>query len=259
MKAISVIKISGHCLDDAALLRQFARTVARSSEPVVIVHGGGIEITRLQEKLDIKPRYEEGLRVTDAESLALVEMVLCGSVNKRLTRVLLAAGVDALGLSGIDRGLVQARKMRHERLDMQFTGEVQRVRGQVLLDLLEMGVTPVVAPVSLGDGSSLNLNADPVAGAIAAAIKARRVVFISNVAGVLIDGQLAAEMTREQAEDFIARGAISGGMIPKVRSALDVLSSGLPQAIITDLKGYASGGGTSFADATATDMDSEGQ
>ena len=114
----TVVKISGHYLDCDELLRQFASIVAQSRERLVIVHGGGKEISQLQQKLDIRPRYVDGLRITDADSLALVEMVLCGSVNKRLVRYLLAAGVDALGLSGVDRGLVRARQMQHETMEM---------------------------------------------------------------------------------------------------------------------------------------------
>lgn len=242
----TVVKISGHCLDRETLLRQFAGIVARSDEELIIVHGGGKEISQLQRKLDIRPRYVDGLRITDADSLALVEMVLCGSVNKRLVRHLLAAGVDAQGLSGVDRGLVRARQMQHETKDMGYTGTVESVRPEVIWDLLKLGVTPVIAPVSLGEGTNYNLNADPVAGAIAAAVKAARVVFISNVAGVLVDGERVPRMTREQAEAYIAEGVIYGGMIPKVETALNVLSSGLPQAVITDLDGWAQEGGTTF-------------
>ena len=249
-KAISVVKVSGHCLDDPDLIARFARAVAQADEQIVIVHGGGVEITQLQRKLDIEPRYADGLRVTDADSLALVEMVLCGSVNKRLVRYLLAAGVDAQGLSGVDRGLIRARKMRHEMLDMQFTGEVVSVRGEVVADLLEHDVTPVIAPVSAGARSNYNLNADPVASAIAAAIRANTVVFISNVAGVYVDDELATSLTRTRALELIERGVIHGGMIPKVESALDVLSSGVPRAVITDLTGWIKRGGTTF---TGTD------
>ncbi|MCY3866642.1 MAG: acetylglutamate kinase [Chloroflexi bacterium] len=248
---ISVIKVSGHCLDDDALLRQFADIVAQADEHLVIVHGGGAEITRLQQKMSIKPRYVEGLRVTDADSLALVEMVLCGSVNKRLVRYLLAAGVDAQGMSGVDRGLVRARQMPHDSIDMGFTGEIESVRGEVIADLLECRVTPVIAPVSVGEGSNFNLNADPVAGGIAAAIGARAVIFVSNVAGVLVNGDIIADLTRAQALDLIDSGVISGGMIPKVTTALDVLSSGVPQAVITDLDGWKNRGGTTFVGADA--------
>ncbi len=258
-KAVSVVKVSGHCLDDPELIKQFASVVAQSDERLVIVHGGGLEISQLQRRLGIKPRYVDGLRVTDADSLALVEMVLCGSVNKRLVRYLLAAGVDAQGMSGVDRGLVRARKMRHEALDMAFTGEVASVRGEVINELLERGATPVVAPVSVGEGSNFNLNADPVAGAIASAIGARSVIFISNVPGVLADGQLVACLTRPQALELIERGVIHGGMIPKVESALDVLSSGVPQAVITDLAGWANRGGTTFIATDAESRVSEGK
>lgn len=243
---ISVVKVSGHCLDESDLIKQFARIVARSDDQLVIVHGGGVEISQLQRKLAIEPKYVDGLRITDADSLALVEMVLCGSVNKRLVRYLLAAGVDAQGISGVDRGLVRARQMQHNSRDMGYTGEVVSVRGDVITDLLALGVTPVVAPVSVGAGSNLNLNADPVAGAIAAAIGADEVVFISNVAGVMADGKRIAKLTRKRALELIESGVIQGGMIPKVESALDVLSSGLPQAVITDLAGWAERGGTTF-------------
>ncbi|MCY4464242.1 MAG: acetylglutamate kinase [Chloroflexi bacterium] len=257
-QSINVIKISGHHLDDESLLRQFARIVARADEQLVIVHGGGVEITQLQRKLGIAPRYVDGLRVTDADSLALVEMALCGTVNKRLVRHLLAAGVDAQGLSGVDRGLVRARQMQHDQVDMGFTGTVVSVRAQILCELFALGVTPVIAPVSLGETSNFNLNADPVAGAIAAALGAEAVVYISNVAGVQVQGEIVPTLTRRQAESLIASAVISGGMIPKVQSALDVLSSGVPRAVITDLAGWATGGGTSFVAEENEGMVSEG-
>ena len=241
------------------MIQRFARIVAQADEQLVVVHGGGVEISQLQRKLNIQPRYVDGLRVTDADSLALVEMVLCGSVNKRLSRHLLAAGVDALGLSGVDRGLTRARQLRHESVDMGFTGEIVSVRGEVITDLLALGVTPVVSPVSVGEDSNYNLNADTVAGAIAAAIGAQRVVFISNVAGVLVDGERVARLTRSQALRLIESGVIHGGMIPKVESALDVLSSGLPEALITDLDGWARRGGTTFVSSDAEAKVSEEQ
>ena len=244
--AISLIKISGHYLDDDALLRQFAAAVAERDEKVVIVHGGGIEITRLQKRLNIEPRYVGGLRVTDAESLSLVEMVLCGSVNKRLVRHLINAGVDAQGLSGVDRGLVRARQLQHESVDMQYTGTVESVRSEVLFQLLDLGVTPVIAPVSVGTESNFNLNADPVSGVLAAAIGAESVVFISNVAGVLVDSERVSKLNEIEAQELIADGSIYGGMIPKVNTALDVLSSGVPNAVITDLDGWTCGAGTTF-------------
>lgn len=247
-RKLCVVKISGHCLDDELLLRQFAYTVAASEKRLVIVHGGGKEISRLQQQLNIEPQYVDGLRVTDADSLALVEMVLCGAVNKRLVRHLLAAGVDAQGLSGVDRGLIQARQMQHDSVDMAYTGEVESVRSQVIGDMLNLGVTPVIAPVSLGADSNFNLNADPVTSAIAPAIAADKVVFISNVSGVLVDGALKLTLTRAQAQAYINNGVIAGGMIPKARAALDLLSAGIPEAVITDLDGWSNNGGTTFVE-----------
>jgi acetylglutamate kinase len=241
-----VIKISGHELDDPAHLSAFAGVVAALTMPTVIVHGGGKEITALQTQMGIEPRYVDGLRITDAASLALVEMVLCGAVNKRLVRTLVNAGVDALGMSGVDRGLIRAEKMQHEAVDMGYTGVIASVRGEVLMELLGMNITPVIAPICLGVDSSFNINADHVAGAVAGALDAERLVFLSNVPGVLVNGAVMPTLTPEQTEALIADGTIFGGMIPKVRTALDALTSGAAQAVITNLAGLSSGGGTVF-------------
>jgi acetylglutamate kinase len=246
---VTVVKITGHYLDNDVLLQQFAETIANLEDQVVIVHGGGKEITRLQGKLGIKPRYADGLRVTDAESLALVEMVLCGVVNKRLVRYLLNAGIDAQGMSGVDRGLVRAEQMQHDDVDMGYTGTVVSVRESVILDMLQSGITPVIAPVSVGESSNFNLNADPVTGAIARAISADKVVFISNVGGVLVNDVRQETLTSAQGLSYIDDGTIYGGMIPKVQTALDVLESGVPQVVITDLDGLSTRGGTTFVSA----------
>lgn len=246
---VTVIKISGHYLDDDNLLKQFADIVANFEDQVVIVHGGGKEITKLQTQLNIEPRYVDGLRVTDADSLALVEMVLCGTVNKRLVRYLLASGVDAQGMSGVDRGLVRATQMKHDSVDMEYTGTVVAVRESVIFEMLEKGVTPVISPVSVGDTSNFNLNADPVTGAIANAISADKVIFISNVDGVLVDNVRVDSLIPTQVASYIEDGTIFGGMIPKVKTALDVLESGVPQVVITNLDGLATHGGTTFVSA----------
>ncbi len=246
MTSAVLIKISGHELDDPDYLRELAATVRRLDSPVVIVHGGGREISALQQLMGIEPRYLDGVRITDAASLAVVEMVLCGAVNTRLVRCLVEAGVEALGLSGVDRGLVRAETMPHPHTDMGFTGRVISVRGDILRDLLAQSVTPVIAPVCLGDGTTLNVNADHVAGAVAAAINAQRAVFLTNVAGVLVNGQVARTLTPEQTAALIADGTIFGGMIPKVQTALDALATGVPEAVITNLAGLREGGGTHF-------------
>ncbi len=136
-----VVKVSGHELDDARFLADFASTIAALTEPTIVVHGGGREITELQQKMGIEPRYADGLRITDADSLALVEMVLCGVVNTRLVRLLVNSGVDALGMSGVDRGIVRATKMQHPDHDLGFTGVVDDVRGDILRELLAAGIT----------------------------------------------------------------------------------------------------------------------
>ncbi len=238
-----VIKISGHELNDDDFLQAFAQVVKAQPEPAVIVHGGGRDITTYQERLGIVPRFVQGLRVTDAESLAIAEMVLCGLVNKRLVRCLLNAGLDVLGVSGVDRGLVRARKLIADE-DMLFTGEVEAVHVQPLLEWLAQGVTPVIAPICLGGDSSLNVNADAVAAAVARAIDAHRLVYLTNVEGVLDDKRRPVpRLTTHQAQAWMANGVISGGMIPKVTTALACAEQGVA-AVITNLQGLQTHGGT---------------
>jgi acetylglutamate kinase len=243
MREPNLIKVSGHQINDPQFLTQLAAYVAESTAPVIIVHGGGAEITQMQQVMGIEPRYVDGLRVTDADTLAMVEMVLCGVVNKRLVRYLLQAGVDAIGLSGVDRGLVRAEPISDE---MGFTGRVASVRAEVIGDLLERGLTPVIAPVCLGPESNLNVNADEVTGAVAAAAGVGRVMFVTNVSGVKVDDEWVPTLTGPRAEQLIADGVIFGGMIPKVQAALSILAAGVPQVAICDLDGLQSGGGTVF-------------
>jgi len=241
-----LIKVSGHELDDPAFLTDFAAAIKALNAPTIIVHGGGAEISGLQKTLGIEPRYLDGVRITDEPSLKVVEMVLCGTVNKRLVRYLLAAGVDALGLSGVDRGLIRAVKMPNPNQDMGFTGSVTTVRGEVLTDFLKQGITPVIAPVCLGEDTSYNVNADHVAGAIAVAINASRVIFLTNVEGVLVNDAVVSTLSPERTQSLIDDGTIFGGMIPKVQTALHALELGVQQAVITNLKGLQTGGGTVF-------------
>jgi acetylglutamate kinase len=171
---------------------------------------------------------------------------MCGTINKRLVRTFLAAGVQAIGLSGVDGGIIQAVKMQHEMVDMGFTGQITQVNPKPLHVLLDRGYMPILAPVSLGEDSSYNVNADLVAGAIAAAVGASRVIFISNVPGVMQNDAILPTLTPAQTEALIADGTIFGGMIPKVRTALEALTSGIRQSVITNLAGLQSGGGTVF-------------
>jgi acetylglutamate kinase len=247
-----ILKIGGNELDDPTFVDDLARVVAGLRPAPVLVHGGGKEIGQLQQALGGEPHFVAGLRVTDETALRAAEMVLCGSVSTRLVAALLAAGADAQGLSGVDRGLIRVAKAQHPDGDLGWVGTPVAVRAEVLRILLDAQVIPVVAPISLGEGGVYNVNADEVAGAIAAALgdpssgsgEAAEVVFVTNVPGVLVGGELAPRLTEGQIADLIADGTISGGMIPKVRAALTALRAGVHAARITNLDGLSRGTGT---------------
>jgi acetylglutamate kinase len=240
-----VVKIGGHEINDINFLKELPWVLQQADSPVIIVHGGGVEISELQRRLGISPRYVDGVRITDVASLRVVQMVLRGTVNTRLVGYLLAGGIDAQGICGVDRGMIQAEQMPHDTEDMAFTGQVTRVRGDLLLELVNAGITPVIAPVCGGkDAEAYNVNADHVAGAVAGAVKASRVVFLTNVEGVLEDGVVRQTLTPAEAERMIADEVIFGGMIPKVRTALAILEQGIPKAVITNLTGLRTHGGT---------------
>ncbi len=241
-----VIKIGGNDLEQPGFIDDLARSVAalQQQTPCILVHGGGQAINRLQKQLGLEPVYVNGQRVTDDASLAVAEMMLSGSVNKALTMALLRAGVDALGLSGVDRGLLQVEPWGE---GMGRVGRIVSVRADVLLGLCEQGVVPVVSPISLGPDGRYNVNADHAAGAIAAALHAAHATFLTNVPGVKIGAEVAPYLTVAQAQELIAQGVITGGMIPKVQAALAAIGSGVQKAIITDLPGLSAGTGTVFA------------
>jgi acetylglutamate kinase len=240
-----VIKVGGNELDDPTFVKGLVRALKEMPEPPVLVHGGGKEIRSLQERLGLEPQYIDGLRVTDLESLAVVQMVLVGRINKRLVAVLTAEGVDAFGMSGVDRGAVKAEKLEHPAGDLGWVGRVVAVRAEVFDRLLDDGITPVLCPICWGaDGSMFNVNADHVALAIATELGAETLVFVSNVPGVLADDQLVERISPDQAEALIADGVVFGGMVPKVRSALEAVAGGVEAVRITNLEGLAEGTGT---------------
>jgi acetylglutamate kinase len=241
-----VLKIGGNEIDDPAFVSELARVVAEMRPAPVLVHGGGKEIGVLQKALGGEPRFVGGLRVTDKTALTAAEMVLCGSVSTRLVAALLGAGADAQGLSGVDRGLIRAAKAQHPEGDLGRVGRPTAVRGEVLRALVGSGVVPVVAPIALGPDGAYNVNADEVAGAIAAALGAAEVVFVTNVPGVLVAGIVAPRLSEQQIAALIADGTISGGMIPKVRAAIAALDAGVRAARITNLAGLGSGAGTTI-------------
>lgn len=241
-----VFKVGGNELGDRPFVEGLARAVAASAEAVVVVHGGGRAIAELQAQLGLDTVKVDGLRVTDAASLKAAQMVLSGQANKQIVTGLLAAGVDALGLSGVDRGLLRCQKKHHPSADLGYVGEIVEVRTEVITQMVRQGVTPVVSPISLGiDGQTYNVNADEAAGALAQALNAN-LLFISNVPGVLHRGSVIPSLTAKEAESMITDGVIREGMVPKVRAALAAVAQGVPRARIVDLDGLAKGGGTAF-------------
>ncbi len=248
-KSILVLKIGGNQVEDEAFLAGFVSTVVGLlvDHAVIVVHGGGKEIAELHGQLGVSFETVEGLRATSVESLRLVEMVLNGTVNTRLVRSLVNGGVDAIGLSGVDMGLVRVAPLAVNGRSLGRVGAVQAVNGEALLQLLDLGLVPVISPVSLGeDGLVYNVNADHVAAGVAKAVEAVRLVFVSNVPGVQVTGRTMRALTLQQIEGLIADGHITGGMIPKVRSATEAVLSGVYQAVITDLRGLSNDSGTAI-------------
>ncbi|MCX7669428.1 MAG: acetylglutamate kinase [Anaerolineae bacterium] len=256
-QSILVLKIGGNQVEDEAFLAEFVTAVKelRRKQAVVIVHGGGKEISDLHARLGVGFETVEGLRATSPQSMALVEMVLNGTVNTRLVRWLVNAGVEALGLSGVDMGLVRTTPMTVKGKSLGLVGQVAQVNGEALRRLLGLNVTPVISPVSLGLGGLVyNVNADQVAAGDAQAVDASQWIFVSNVPGVQVAGRTMPTLSLAQVEALIAEGHITGGMIPKVRSATDAVERGVYQAVITDLAGLAAGTGTAIARRATFDV-----
>jgi acetylglutamate kinase len=249
-----VLKVGGNELDDSSFVDGLITTLGYlwQEQAVTVVHGGGKAIARLQEKLCLIPRFVDGLRVTDDDSLDVAEMVLSGWVNKRLVGRLVAEEIPAWGLSGVDNGLFRVVKMAHGKYDLGWVGEIVETRTIEISLLLQHGITPVVSPISLGiDGHTYNVNADQAAAALACSLAARELAFVSNVPGVLplSGGECIPVLSGDQVESLIKEGTISGGMLPKVRSALEALDAGVPRVRITNLSGLCTDGGTCFVKA----------
>jgi acetylglutamate kinase len=216
--SVAVIKLGGNEVDDREWLARLADAVAARAGQAVLVHGGGKEVTALQRALGAEPEWRDGLRVTSDEGMRAVAMVLSGLVNKRIASALLTAGVDAVGISGEDGALLEADVARGGA--MGRIGEVRRVRSALLHGLLAQGLVPVVSPVSRGpDGRALNVNADDAAAAVAAAMGAGELLFVSNVPGVLAGGAVVGAIGADEVEALIADGTAAGGMAPKLRAA----------------------------------------
>jgi acetylglutamate kinase len=247
--ATVVVKYGGHAMGEEELAEQFGSDIALLKQVgvnPVVVHGGGPQINAMLKRLAIQSTFIDGLRVTDAAMVEVVEMVLAGSVNKHVAGLINRAGALAVGICGKDGGLIRARKLSRtakdpgsqiERvLDLGFVGEPEHVDVRVIHALTGAGLIPVIAPVGVGaDGQTYNINADTVAGAVAGALGATRLLMLTDVAGVLDgDKKLIPELTVADARAGIASGMISGGMIPKVENCVDAVLRGVKGAVILD-------------------------
>jgi acetylglutamate kinase len=248
---IVVVKYGGHAMGDEPVARDFACDIVlleQSGVNPVVVHGGGPQIGDMLKRLGIKSEFAAGLRVTDAATVEIVEMVLAGSINKQIVGFINEAGGRAVGLCGKDGNMVLARKLSRavadpgshieKIVDLGFVGEPAKVDITVLDQILGRELIPVLAPVAAGlEGGTFNVNADTFAGAIAGALKAKRLILLTDVPGVLDKSKkLIKQLTLADARRLIADGTISGGMIPKVETCIDALDRGVEGVVILDGK-----------------------
>lgn len=235
---VVVIKYGGAAMERAPLSRSFAEDVSllqHAGIHPVIVHGGGPQVSELSERLGVPPRFVDGVRVTDRETLDVATMVLAGKVNTRIVAMLVASDVPAVGLSGVDGGLAVAR--RQTEPDLGYVGEIVRVGAEVLSTLMTKGFVPVVAPIAAdADGHPLNVNADLMAAELSIGLEAEKLVYMNDVPGVIGDGgELLSELGVQEVLDLLARGeAVGGGMIPKLESAVRALKAGVGRVHLLD-------------------------
>jgi acetylglutamate kinase len=248
---IIVVKYGGHAMGDEHLARDFARDIVLLEQTAInpiVVHGGGPQIEAMLKKVGVQSQYAAGLRITDAKTLEIVEMVLAGSINKQMVGYINEAGGKAVGLCGKDGNMVVARKLTRtvidpdsaieQVIDLGYVGEPEKVDTMVLTQILGRELIPVLAPVAAAiDGGTFNVNADTFAGAIAGALKAKRLLLLTDVPGVLDKSKsLIKELSVDDARRLIADGTISGGMIPKVETCIEALDHGVEGVVILDGK-----------------------
>jgi len=246
-----VIKYGGHAMGDEDRARQFARDIVLLEQTAInpiVVHGGGPQIEAMLKQVGVQSQYAAGLRITDAKTLEIVEMVLAGSINKELVGYINEAGGKAVGLCGKDGNMVKARKLTRtvvdpdshieKVVDLGFVGEPEKVDVTVLNQILGREIIPVLAPVAAAvNGGTFNVNADTFAGAIAGALKAKRLLLLTDVPGVLDKSKhLIKQLSVDEARRLIADGTISAGMIPKVETCIDALDRGVEGVVILDGK-----------------------
>lgn len=246
-----VIKYGGHAMGNIELSKAFARDIAllkQSKLNPVIVHGGGPQIGKMLEKMGIKSEFADGLRITDEKTIEIVEMVLAGSINKQIVAMINQQGEKAIGLCGKDGNMVVAKKTNkkiidpnsnvEKIIDLGFVGEPDKIDCSVINMLANSEMIPVIAPVAAGnDGHTYNINADIFAGAIAGALNAKRLLFLTDVVGVLDrDNNLIPKLTIKRAKTLIKDGTIHGGMIPKVETCFEALENGVEGVVILNGK-----------------------
>ena len=243
-----VIKFGGHAMGDRALAEAFAKDIVylkQSGVNPVVVHGGGPQIAAMLKKLGIKSQFVHGLRVTDAPTVEIVEMVLAGAINKEIVSAINGQGGKAVGISGKDANLMIAQRITRmpdpvtnimEDVDIGFVGDPVAVNPEIIEVLAKSDLIPVVAPVGISrEGQTLNINADTFASALAARLKAKRLLLLTDVAGVLDkDKNMNEDLTVEAARGLIRDGTISGGMIPKVEGCIEVVEAGVEAVVIID-------------------------
>jgi len=246
-----VVKYGGHAMGDPGLAADFARDIVlikQAGVNPIVVHGGGPQIGLLLERLNIRSEFKGGLRVTDRETVEVVEMVLAGSVNKEIVTAINSQGGKAVGISGKDANLMRAKRLERrwrdpdsnieQIADLGFVGDPAAVDPHIIDVIIHSDLIPVVAPIGVGpEGETLNINADTFAGALASAMKAKRLLLLTDVEGVLDkDGNLIKALTTAEAQALIEDGTISGGMIPKIESCLDVIAEGVEAVVIINGK-----------------------
>lgn len=244
-----VIKFGGHAMGDPALTENFARDIVLLKHigvNPIVVHGGGPQIGQMLERLKIHSEFIDGLRVTTADMVDVVEMVLSGSINKQIVTQINKAGGVAMGISGKDGSLIKAQKLRRtikdpdsnieKILDLGFVGEPTVIDPMIFEDFLDSDVIPVIAPIGVGEnGETYNINADTAAGAIASALAASKLLMLTDVAGILNkQGELISELSMDEATALIADGTVSGGMIPKVETCVKAMQNDVEAAHILD-------------------------
>ncbi|MGH6815820.1 MAG: acetylglutamate kinase [Hyphomicrobiaceae bacterium] len=243
-----VVKFGGHAMGDAGLAAAFAQDIVllkQAGVNPIVVHGGGPQIAAMLEKLAIKSQFVNGLRVTDKPTVEVVEMVLAGLINKQIVTAINRQGGKAVGISGKDANLMIARKIvalpdpqsnLMRAVDIGYVGEPDTIDAHIVDVIARSDLIPVIAPLAIDrTGQTLNINADTFASALAAAMKAKRLLMLTDVAGVLdADGRLIEQLSVAQARDLIARGVITGGMIPKIEGCIEVVEAGVEAVVVLD-------------------------